>query len=49
MELLGDVGRAESHFGPSRDTVCVSARQVHGLRQTSHGLRNRIGHTRWYS
>jgi hypothetical protein len=22
---------------------------VHGLRQTSHGLSNHFGHTRWYS
>jgi hypothetical protein len=22
---------------------------VHGLRQTYHGLRNRFGHTQWYS
>jgi hypothetical protein len=36
MELLGDVGQVESHFGPSGDIVCVSARQVHGLHQTSH-------------
>jgi hypothetical protein len=32
MELLGDVGHVESHFGPSRDNVSVGARQVHGLR-----------------
>jgi hypothetical protein len=26
MELLGDVGHLESHFGPFRDCVSVSAR-----------------------
>jgi hypothetical protein len=26
MELLGDVGHVQSHFGPSRDRVSVSAR-----------------------
>jgi hypothetical protein len=26
MELLGDVGHVESHFGPSRDSVSVVAR-----------------------
>jgi hypothetical protein len=26
MELLGDVGRVEFHFGPFRDSVCVGAR-----------------------
>jgi hypothetical protein len=26
MELLGDVGHVESHFGPLRDSVSVSAR-----------------------
>jgi hypothetical protein len=49
MELLGDVGHVESHFGLFGDCVSVSARQVHGLRQTYHRLRNRFGHTRWYS
>jgi hypothetical protein len=26
MELLGDVGHVESHFGPFRDSVSVAAR-----------------------
>jgi hypothetical protein len=47
MELLGDVGHVESHFGPSRDSVSVGARWVHGLRQTSHWLKNHFGHIRW--
>jgi hypothetical protein len=49
MELLGDVGRVESHFSPSGDSVSVRARLVHGMRQTSHRLINRFGHTRWDS
>jgi hypothetical protein len=32
MELLGDVGHVEPHFGPLRDSVSVGARSVHGLR-----------------
>jgi hypothetical protein len=47
MELLADVGHVESHFGPSGDSVSVGARWVHGLRQTSHLLKNHFGHTRW--
>ena len=39
MQLLGDVGHVESHFGPFGDGVSVGARQVHGLRQTYHRLR----------
>jgi hypothetical protein len=35
----------ESHFGPFGDRVSVSARLVHGLRQTYHMLRNHFGHT----
>ena len=46
MELLGDVGHVESRFGPVGDSVSVGARQVHGLRQTYHRLRNRFGRTR---
>jgi hypothetical protein len=40
MELLGDVGHVESHFGPFGDSVSVGARYVHGLRRTYHRLRN---------
>jgi hypothetical protein len=40
MELFGDVGHLESHFGPFGDGVSVSARKVHGLRQTYHRLKN---------
>ena len=49
MELLVDTGHVESCFGPFGDGVSVGARQVHGLRQTYHRLRNRYGHNRWYS
>jgi hypothetical protein len=49
IELLADVDHVESHFGPFGDSVSVSAREVHGLRQMYHRLRNCFGHTRWYS
>ena len=45
MELLGDVGHVESHFFLFGDSVSVGARQVRGLRQTYHRLRNHFGHT----
>ena len=48
MELLCDVGLVEYRFGPFEDIVSVIAREVHGLRQTYHRLRNRFGHTQWY-
>jgi hypothetical protein len=38
IELLGDMGRVESHFGPFGDSVSANARYVHGLRQTYHRL-----------
>jgi hypothetical protein len=34
MELLGDVGHVESHFGPFGDSVSLGARWVHSLCQT---------------
>ena len=43
------MGHVESRFGPDGDSASVDARQVHGLRQTYHRLRNRFGRTRWYS
>jgi hypothetical protein len=49
MELLGDVGLMESHFCPFGDSVSVSTRYMHGLRQTYHRLSNRFGCTHWYS
>jgi hypothetical protein len=32
MELLGDMGHAESCFSPIVDRVSIGAREVHGLR-----------------
>jgi hypothetical protein len=49
MELLGDVGHVEFCFGLFGDGVSVSVRQVHGLRQTYHWLRNYFGQNRWYT
>jgi hypothetical protein len=34
MELLGDVGHVESHFGLLGDSVSVTARYWYGLCQT---------------
>jgi hypothetical protein len=34
MELISDVGHVESRFSPFGDSVCVSARLVHGLHRT---------------
>jgi hypothetical protein len=42
-ELQGDVCQVESYFGPFEDSVFVGARQVHGLRQKYHRLRNHFG------
>ena len=42
-------GSCAISFGPFGDGVSVSARQVHGLRQTYHRLRYLLGRTRWYS
>jgi hypothetical protein len=44
MELQGDMGHLQSRFSFG-DGVSVDARQVHGLRQTYHGLRNSFGRT----
>jgi hypothetical protein len=49
MELLGDVGLVESRFGSFRDSASVDAREVHGLRQMYHRLKNHFRHTSWYS
>jgi hypothetical protein len=38
VELLGDVGHVESHFGPFGDNVNVGARLVQGLRQMYNRL-----------
>jgi hypothetical protein len=40
MELQGDMGHVESYFSPFGVIVSVSARQLHGLHQMYHRLRN---------
>jgi hypothetical protein len=47
MELLGDVARVESRFGPFGDSANLDATLVHYLHRTSRRLRNHFGHTRW--
>jgi hypothetical protein len=47
MEL--HVGHVESCFDLFGDSVRVNAREVLGLRQMYHRLRNHFGYTRWYS
>jgi hypothetical protein len=44
-ELQGDVGHVESHFSLFGDSVSFGAREVHGLRQMYHRLRNHFGRT----
>ena len=45
MVLRGDEAQVEARFGPFGDDVRVGVRQVHGLCQTYHRLRNRFGRT----
>jgi hypothetical protein len=47
--LVGDEAQMEDHFGGFGDSVSLSARLVHGLRQMYHSLRNHFGRTRWNS
>ena len=49
MVLLGDEAQLEARFGPFGDSANLDARLAHGLRQTYHGLRYRLGRTRCYS
>ena len=42
------MGHVESSFGLFRDSACIGARLVHGLRKTYHRLRNHYGRTRSY-
>ena len=49
MELVGEVGHVQSCYDWFGNSVSVSARLVHDLRQTYHRLRNRFGCTQWYS
>jgi hypothetical protein len=45
MELLHDMGHAQSHFDLMGDIVCVGVRKVHDLCQTYHMLKNHFGRT----
>jgi hypothetical protein len=45
MELLGDLGCVEPHFGLFGDSVSVDARWVHGMCQTYHILGNHLRRT----
>jgi hypothetical protein len=47
--LLGDEAQVEAHFSLFGDSASRDIRQVNGLRQTYHRLRNHFGGTRWYS
>jgi hypothetical protein len=47
MELLGDEAKVEACFGPFGGSANLD--EVQSLRQMFHTLRNRFGHTRWYS
>jgi hypothetical protein len=49
IKYLAEVDHVEYRFGPFGDIVSVSAREVHGLRQMYHTLRNLFGCTRWHS
>jgi hypothetical protein len=46
MDLLGDVGQKEAHFGPFGDSVNLHTTLVHSLRRISNRLENHFGHTR---
>jgi hypothetical protein len=45
MELLGDVGQEEAHFGLYGYSVNLGVRYVHGLGLTYHRLENHFGQT----
>jgi hypothetical protein len=47
--LLGDEAQVEARFGLFRDSANLDARQVNGLPQKYHRLRNLFGRTRWNS
>jgi hypothetical protein len=49
MVLLGDKAQVEARFGLFGDSANLDARQVNGLPQTSHRLRNLFGCTQWNS
>jgi hypothetical protein len=49
MELLGDVGQVDAHFGLFGDSVNLGTKLVQGLRRTYHRLGNHFGRKQWYS
>ena len=49
MELLSDMGRVESRFGPFGDSANLDTKLVHRLRRTYRRLGHHFGRTRWNS
>jgi hypothetical protein len=49
MELLGNVGNVESHFGPFGASVSVCGKIGARFPPKYHRLRNHFGYSRWYS
>jgi hypothetical protein len=49
MVLLGDKAQVEARFGLFGDSANLDARQVNGLPQMNHRLRNLFGCTQWNS
>jgi hypothetical protein len=49
MILLSDEAQVEGRFSLFGDSANLDARQLHGLRQTLHRLKNHFGRTRWNS
>jgi hypothetical protein len=47
MVLLGDEAQVEARYGLIGDGAKLEARNVHGLRQMYHRLKNHCGHTQW--
>jgi hypothetical protein len=47
MDLLGDMGEMEAHFGLFGYSVNLHTRLVHSLRRTCNILENHFGHTQW--
>jgi hypothetical protein len=49
MLLLGDEAHVDARLGLVGDSANLDIRQLHGLRQTYHRLKNHFGCTRWIS
>jgi hypothetical protein len=45
MVLLGDEAQVDARLGLVGDGANLDARQLHGLRQTYHRLKNHFGRT----